>query len=168
MLVVSRPELADETADLLHTLLERSPPTAHAVHRTTHGRYHPDHVFLDPAADVVTGIDLDRAAPGDPGRDLGEFVHRTRSMLARAHRRTHRGPHGADRSTSLDRTTAVFLDEYRQHRSGETELASLAYHWSFATLWHLLGSMAKGRSRSSLDRYRAEFAAVPRLVDELS
>lgn len=168
VLVAARPELGDETADLLHTLLDRSPATAHAVHRTTHGRYHPEHVFLDPAAGVVTGIDLDRATPGDPGRDLGEFVHRSRSMLSRAHRRTQRGRDGADLPSRLDRTTAVFLDEYRRHRSGETELASLPYHWSFATLWHLLGSMAKGRSRSSLDRYRAEFAAVPRLADELT
>lgn len=159
VLAATRPELAEETADLLHTLLGRTPPSAHAVHRTTHGRYHPEHVFLDPGAGVVTGIDLDRATPGDPGRDLGEFVHRARAMLARADR--------ADVEI-LDRSTASFIEEYRAHRSTEAELTSLAYHWSFAALWHLLGSMAKGRSPSSLARLRAEFAAVPRLVEQLT
>lgn len=170
VLVASRPELADETADLLQTLLDRSPPAAHAVHRTTHGRYHPEHVFLGPGADVVTGIDLDRATPGDPARDLGEFVHRARSMWSRAHGRARRTSETSQAvlATTPDQTTAVFLDAYRRHRSGETELTSLVYHWSFATLWHLLGSMGKDRSRTSLDRHRAEFADVPRLVDELT
>lgn len=162
VLAAARPELATETADLLRVLDDRAPLHTHAVDRTTHGRYHPDHVFLEPDAAVVTGIDLDRATPGDPARDLGEFVHRARALVARAHRGASSG---ADQGPA-DRATGIFLAEYQRRRGGR-DLTTLAYHWSFAVLWHLFGSMGKHRSESSLDRYRAEFAAVPRLVDEL-
>ena len=165
-LVAARPRLTTETTDLLRELADRAPRHTHAVDRTTHGRYHPEHVFLDPTADVVTGIDLDRSTPGDPARDLGEFVHRARALIARAHGRAPHPPDGPGRSPG-DRATALFLAEYQRLRGG-SHLASLSYHWSFAILWHLFGSMAKDRSPSSLDRHRAEFAAVPRLVDELT
>ncbi len=181
-LVAARPELAADVDGLLHTLAGRRPVASHAVDRLTHGRFHPEHVFLQAGTDVVTGIDLDRAGPDDPGRDLGEFVHRVRSMLARAHRRGHASGAEAPATSSLtdsvpggaatgpdgqDRATAEFLGEYRRARDTDVDLTSLAYHWSFAAVWHLFGSLRKGRSQSSVDRYRAELEAVPRLVHEL-
>ena len=168
-LVAASPRVATETADVLQALAGRAPRHTPAD-RTTHGRYHPEHVFLEPTAEVVTGIDLDRASPGDPARDLGEFVHRARALLARSHRRAPHGPdshHSAEGSPG-DRATALFLAEYRRSRGGGADLSSLAYQWSFAILWHLFGSMAKNRSASSLDRHRTEFAAVPRLLDDLA
>lgn len=163
VLVAARPRLTTETADLLRELADRAPRHTAGVDRTIHGRYHPEHVFLEPTADVVTGIDLDRSTPGDPGRDLGEFVHRTRALTARAQ---HRAPHlpespshppespghppeGTGRSPA-DRATALFLAEYRRWRGDGADLGSLAYHWSFAILWHLFGSMAKDRSTSTV------------------
>lgn len=163
-LVAARPGLTHETEDLLQVLADRAPRHTHAIDRTTHGRFHPEHVFLDPAGAVVTGIDLDRASPGDPARDLGEFVHRVRAMLGRSHRRVVHGPG----ESPGDQATALFLAEYQRSRTTAAELASLAYHWSFAILWHLFRSMVKDRSVTSLDRHRAEFEAVPQLVEQLS
>lgn len=150
IVVANDPARAFEVEALMKALDARRPEADDLPSALTHGRFHPDHVFV--AADAVTVIDLDRAAPGDPARDVGEMVHRLQATVARAlpaHARRER----------CTASVEAFLTEYTT-RSG-TALPTLAHQWSFAVLWHLFGSMAKGRSEHRLDQFRQEFDEIP-------
>jgi Phosphotransferase enzyme family len=85
----------------------------------THGQFRHIHVFL---ADAVTVIDLDRSRPADPGKDLGEFLHRMRT-----HRFKETG--GASRA---EEATSAFLDEYASRLP--ENLDNLPFYWCYHTL----------------------------------
>lgn len=67
----------------------------------THGQFRDVHVYLD--GETVTIIDLDRSRPGDPARDVDEFLHRLRWKTFK-----HTG-------TYPDELTDAFLQEYLAH-----------------------------------------------------
>lgn len=100
------------------------------------------------ASGFVTVVDLDRAAPGDPAQDVGDFLQRLRANIAQA----GLGVEAADRATE------TFLEEYE--RSGGAELVGLNYYWSFSVLHRLLGSVRNGRTRR-IEYYRSEFHGIP-------
>jgi aminoglycoside phosphotransferase (APT) family kinase protein len=128
----SRPDLEDVFRRSLEELARRCPAAAAPGGQVqTHGRYHAEHVFLAP--DCVTVVDLDRAALADPGKDVGEFLHRLRWEAAKAGL-------GDD---ALEEPTEAFLDEYARH--SRVGLSGLAYHWSYSILWSLLGVACRPR-----------------------
>ena len=87
-----------------------------------HGQYRPVHVFVDgpPADATTTVIDVDRSAPGDPARDVAEFLHRLRSA---AH-----GPTGW--VAAVEDAERAFLSAYRAGTGADAEehLANLRLH----------------------------------------
>jgi hypothetical protein len=116
-----------------------------------HGQFRPIHVFLgDPS---VTVIDLDRSGPGDPARDLAEFVHRLRSALGRD---------GGARSVA-DALTATFLREYAAR--APRRLGNLPLYHGFNVLVslcrHLKQLTPDDPARETvLDVYTREFEAA--------
>ncbi len=67
----------------------------------THGQYRDVHVYLE--GGTATVIDLDRSRPGDPARDVDEFLHRLRWKTFK-----HTG-------TCPETLTDAFLQEYAKH-----------------------------------------------------
>jgi Phosphotransferase enzyme family len=147
----SHPELAGTLVGLIEKLAERSadclaqPALAH-----THGRYHAGHVFL--AAEVVTVIDLDRAALADPAKDVGEFLHRLRLVEGRTSRLGMTAP---------PRAARTFLEEYTA--SAGSAPGRLVYYWSYSVLAALLRLLEVGHERweKRLAFLRDEFDAIP-------
>jgi aminoglycoside phosphotransferase (APT) family kinase protein len=147
-----RPELEGVFRSAMEELDGRRAAVAKLGEVQTHGRYHAEHVFLAP--ECVTVIDLDRAALGDPMKDVGEFLHRLRWQGARE------GWGGE----ALEESSAAFLAEYS--RVSPVHLSRLTYYWSYSILWTLLGLACKGRAgegkRQERSRFlQAEFALVP-------
>ncbi|MDQ4130008.1 MAG: aminoglycoside phosphotransferase family protein [Actinomycetota bacterium] len=147
-------QLAGLLAARMDELARRAPPLG-ASRCQTHGRFHPGHVFVAP--ELVTVIDLDRAAPADPAKDVAEFVHRTRAEVFK------RGcfPQVAEEAT------LAFLDEYL--RCGPAPLYGLAYFWSESLLATLLHAVRKrhldeDRWRARIAFYLEEFDRVPERV----
>jgi aminoglycoside phosphotransferase (APT) family kinase protein len=151
-----RPDLERLLARLLDELGERSPvrqPAASVVQ--THGRYHPQHVYV--SSDTVTVIDTDRATPGDAAKDVGEFLHRLRADARSAGL-------GAE---DADRASAVFVEEYA--RRSAADLSALEFYWSYSLLFTLVARGGRAdaedaRARRRIAFYEAEFAAVPARV----
>jgi hypothetical protein len=154
--VARHPDLTEPLVRLIEELAERSGAVRERSTLTqTHGRYHAEHVFVAPEA--VTVIDLDRAALADPGKDVGEFLHRVRMRERRAL------PGAAPPNTTL-----VFVEEYAACAGGIP--ASLVYYWSHSVLSTLLRVLELGRPRweRRLAFYRAEFQAIPAHVATLA
>lgn len=99
----------------------------------THGRYHCGHVFA--GADTVTVIDLDRAAPGNPAKDVADFLTRFRIEAAKDAIKKGRG----DDVASLGART--FLEEYERHRP--LARPALLYYWSATLLTMMLRDVLK-------------------------
>ncbi len=118
----------------------------------THGRYHPEHVFLTP--EDVTVVDLDRAAVSHPAKDIGEFLHRLRWKAGRIRAE----------GEVAERWTRTFLREYVEQSS--TGLRGLSYYWSYSVLSTLLALISKpgvaGRSmRRRLVFLQSELDGIP-------
>ena len=151
-----RPDLERLLARLLDELGERSPMRQSAPSVVqTHGRYHPQHVYVAP--DSVTVIDTDRATPGDAAKDVGEFLHRLRADASSA---------GVD-AEDADRMSAVFVEEYA--RGSAAELSALEFYWSYSVLFTLVARAGRADAddsgaRRRLAFYEAEFTAVPERV----
>ncbi|MDQ4130295.1 MAG: aminoglycoside phosphotransferase family protein [Actinomycetota bacterium] len=152
--VERQPQLADLLRVRMDELARRALPVGASLCQT-HGRFHPGHVFV--ARDAVTVIDLDRAAPADPAKDVAEFVHRTRAEVFK------RGcsPELAEQATQ------AFLDEYL--RCGPSLLSGLAYFWSESLLATLLHAVRKRHLdeeawRARIAFYLDEFDRVPERV----
>jgi hypothetical protein len=92
-----------------------------------HGQFRHIHVFI--AADSVSVIDLDRSRPGDPARDVGEFIHRMRA-------KHYKATGGASRA---DAATSAFLEEYSRY--APKYLVNLPFYWGFhavVSLWRFM------------------------------
>ncbi|MFN2558032.1 MAG: phosphotransferase family protein [Nitriliruptorales bacterium] len=143
---------------LLRTCMDELAHRARSVAASqcqTHGRFHPGHVFVTP--DVVTVIDLDRAAPADPAKDVAEFIHRAR---AEVFKRGCGGP-------AAEEATQTFLEEYR--RQSPARLDALTYFWSESLLATLLHAVRKRHLheeawQARITFYAREFDHVPELV----
>jgi hypothetical protein len=81
-----------------------------------HGQYRPIHVFVTP--ETTTVIDLDRSAPGDPARDVAEFLHRLRTSAYST----------TGSVAAAEEPGRAFLDAYREAAGGEEGLANLRLH----------------------------------------
>lgn len=152
--VECHPELARLLRRHTDELMTRS-PTMELAHSQTHGRYHSGHVFVDGSA--VTVIDLDRAAPAAPAKDVGEFIHRTRAEVFK------RGW----TSRAADEATQAFLGEYVL--DGLASLDGLTYYWSESLLSTLLHAVRKRHLneetwRARIAFYAQEFDRVPERV----
>jgi hypothetical protein len=151
-----RPDLERLLARLLDQLADRIPATHEPRSQVqTHGRYHPQHVYV--ATDSVTVIDTDRATPGDAAKDVGEFLHRLRADASSA----GVGPEDADRAS------AEFVEEYA--RGPAADLSALEFYWSYSVLFTLVARGGRAdadddAARRRLAFYEAEFTAVPRRV----
>ena len=95
----------------------------------THGQYRPIHVFIKD--DITTVIDLDRSRPGDPARDVAEFIHRLRSTFQREQ----------GEQAEADRLTDAFLAEYQA--AGRPLPANLPFFRGF----HVLVSLCRHMKR---------------------
>jgi Phosphotransferase enzyme family len=148
-----RPELEHLLARLLEDLAARTPaPRAVRPDVQTHGRYHPQHVYV--GSDCVTVIDADRATPGDAAKDVGEFLHRLRADTMTA---------GLD-GEAADRASAAFVEEYA--RASSTDLSGLEFYWSYSVLFTLVARAGRTAAddageRERIEFYEAEFAAIP-------
>lgn len=152
--VERRPELASWLRPLTEELAARA-PTRELAHTQTHGRYHPGHVFVDRG--VITVIDLDRAAPAAPAKDVAEFIHRTRAEVFK------RGWTSQD----AEEATQAFLEEYGLH--SPAPLDGLTYFWSESVLATLLHAVRKRHLdeetwRTRIAYYTEEFDRVPERV----
>lgn len=152
--VERRPHVADLLRLRLQELARRAPHTEMA-HSQTHGRFHSGHVFLDRA--VVTVIDLDRAAPAAPAKDVAEFIHRARAEVFKK---------GCSIQIAEEATQA-FLEGYRGSRP--EPLDGLTYFWSESLLATLLHTVRKRHLdeetwRARIAFYAEEFDHVPERV----
>lgn len=147
-----RPDVERLLTILLDELATQIPARPAKDKVQTHGRYHPQHVYVSP--DCVTVIDADRATPGDAAKDVGEFLHRLRADAMSSGT-------GAE---AADRASETFVHEYV--RRGGADLLGLAFYWSYSILFTLV-ARARRTSADDLDErgriefYEAEFAAVP-------
>lgn len=150
-----RPDAEPLLARLLDELAARIPVRPSADRVQTHGRYHPQHVYV--ARDCVTVIDTDRATPGAAAKDVGEFLHRLRADARSA-------GIGAE---AADRASETFVHEYV--RRGGSGLSELAFYWSYSILFTLVARAGRTGADDLDERergafYEAEFAAVPHRV----
>lgn len=132
----TRPDKLDSIRELLEKLEERTnllPSNRRFVF--THGRYHHDHVFLEPGATSV--IDLDRCRPSDPAKDAAEFV---RVLRLTAYKE------GFDMDVARLATMA-FLRAYLAKVPEAT--ASLGCYWATYVFHSLLGGLKKARSKGN-------------------
>ncbi|MDP8927656.1 MAG: aminoglycoside phosphotransferase family protein [Actinomycetota bacterium] len=152
--VERRPQLGNLLRLRLEELARRAPRNE-IPNCQTHGRFHPGHVFVDRG--VVTVIDLDRAAPAAPAKDVAEFIHRTRAEVFK------RGY----TSQVAEEATQAFLEEYLS--SSPRLLHGLTYFWSESLLATLLHAVRKRHLeaqawRDRLAFYVEEFDRVPERV----
>jgi hypothetical protein len=114
--------VATGRADLREMITGLAPLAARAVTGTwtqTHGRYRDDRVIAGPG--VLTVDDFTRSAPGDPARDIGEFVFHLRRRAV-----MNRDP----RSGFL---AAAFLEGYLDV-APEANLANIRFYTGCAVL----------------------------------
>lgn len=160
------PELEQTVTGLIAELGQRSdrfaadesPPRVQI-----HGRYHSGHVFVAP--DAVTVIDMDRAAPSDPAKDVAEFLCRFRIEARKeAVKRRLDGDLGAVGART-------FVDEYQQ-RARALRPSSLLYFWSATLVGIMVDTVHKQHlhddiRKARMDFYESEFRELPQLVSEL-
>lgn len=152
--VERRPQLGNVLRPRMEELARRA-PREELARCQTHGRFHAGHVFVD--RDVVTVIDLDRAAPAPPAKDVAEFIHRTRAEAFKRGWASH----------VAEDATRAFLEEYL--RSSSVPLDGLAYFWSESLLATLLHAVRKRHLEADVWRdriafYVGEFDRVPERV----
>jgi phosphotransferase family enzyme len=153
-----RPDLAQFFERAIREITRWSGPvTDPAMLVQSHRRYQPSRVFLTPEHVTVTG--LDRAAVGDPMKDVGEFIHRLRWSGVKA----------GLRDTSIEESTHVFLEAYA--RTAVTDRPSLPYQWQYAILWTLSGlACSRGSRQNGLtehwDRTAEDLFRVAQLAAE--
>lgn len=163
--VERHPQLAAPTVELVSELERRGnalagrAPTAMVQ---THGRYHCDHVFA--TAETATVVDLARAAPADPAKDVAEFLTRFR---IEALKKAMKKGHGDD---IADLGMRVFLEEYQ--RLNPQPLFGLLFYWSATLLVMMLHDVLKphldeeaGKARLAL--FAREFHQLPDVVTDL-
>jgi hypothetical protein len=151
-----RPEYLPVALEMLAALDQLTYTTLDGVVTQTHGQYRPIHVFIAPGTTTV--IDLDRSAPGDPARDVAEFLHHLRSSTFVATGDTH----------LADEACSTFLAGYREV-APSGYLTNLQFHWARYVMHSLSRQVKSGdvvsrhihRDPTYL-RYRAEF---DRIVD---
>lgn len=145
------PEELGTALDLLDVLDELARDAVEGRWVQCHGQYRPVHVFVDTtgrsgtAPPTVTVIDLDRSSPGDPARDVAEFLHRLRTTT-----------HSATGSVEgAEEPSRAFLEAYRSGvpDRGEAHLANLRLHQA-RYLVHSYNQQLKSRSP---DAARKEF-----------
>lgn len=128
----------------------------------THGRYHCEHVFV--AAGAVTVVDVDRAAPGDPAKDVAELLTRFRiEALKLATKKGRRDDVAAP-------GTRAFVEHYQRH--SPQELFGLLYYWSATLLTMMLRDVLKPHLDEAawnrrLALFEHEFGELPGVVSEL-
>jgi aminoglycoside phosphotransferase (APT) family kinase protein len=96
-----------------------------------HGQFRHIHVFL--ADDAVTVIDLDRCRPGDPARDVGEYIHRMRT-------KRYKASGGKSRAEDATRT---LLEVYSAELPDN--LYNLPFYWGYhnlVSLWRFMKGTA--------------------------
>jgi aminoglycoside phosphotransferase (APT) family kinase protein len=113
-----------------------------------HGQFRHIHVFL--ADDAVTVIDLDRCRPGDPARDVGEYIHRMRTKRYKA----------SGGKSRADEATRALLEAYEAELP--QNLVNLPFYWGYhnlVSLWRLMKGMAPDHPDYSrlVDFYLSEF-----------
>src|SRR5262249_25404204 len=129
----ARPEERDRLLDLIHALkIHLCKLPEHRLIVQTHGRYHHDHIYLSPEGTAV--IDLDRSRPGDPAKDLAEFVRVLRMAAFKS----------GFEMKCVDEATDAFLQEYLTRVPAAA--VGLGYYWSSFLLLSLFGSMKKLQS----------------------
>jgi hypothetical protein len=123
-------------ADLLLALADRLEGAARHMRLQlvqAHGQFWHTRVFIAP--ECVSGIDLDRSRPGDPARDVGDYIHYMRS--------THWAATGG--GSRAEAATHAFLREYTQQNSWATGyLGNLPFYWGLNALVSLSRFMAAG------------------------
>jgi hypothetical protein len=151
--VVDHPDYLDVALGMLERLDGLSRDTVDGLQVQSHGQYRPIHVFLSP--EVVTVIDLDRSVPGDPARDVAEFLHRLRL-----------GVHSATGDIArADPPCAAFLAAYRESAPAD-HLANLPFHWARYVFHSLTRKVKTGEAGTGapedavLGLYRSEFDRV--------
>ena len=112
-----------------------------------HGQFRHIHVFL--AEDAVTVIDLDRCRPGDPARDVGEYIHRMRTKRYKA----------SGGKSRAEQATQTFLEEYGAELP--QNLLNLPFYWGYhnlVSLWRFMKGTAPDHPDYSrlLDFYLSE------------
>jgi aminoglycoside phosphotransferase (APT) family kinase protein len=133
-----------EQADRLQELAQKLRPQLVQAH----GQFRHIHVFL--AEDAVTVFDLDRCRPGDPARDVGEYIHRMRTKRYKASR-------GKSRAEQATRT---LLEAYAAELP--ENLHNLAFYWGYhnlVSLWRFMKGTAPDHPDYSrlVDFYLSEF-----------
>src|SRR6266516_1086091 len=113
-----------------------------------HGQFRHIHVFL--AEDAVTVIDLDRCRPGDPARDVGEYIHRMRTKRYKA----------SGGKSRAEQATQAFLEEYGAELP--QNLLNLPFYWGYhnlVSLWRFMKGTAPDQPGYSglVDFYLSEF-----------
>jgi Phosphotransferase enzyme family len=140
--------------DQVETLLEQADRLEDVARRLklqlvqAHGQFRHIHVFM--AEDAVTVIDLDRCRPGDPARDVGEYIHRMRT-------KRYKASAGASRA---EQATAALLEEYGAELP--QNLVNLPFYWGYhnlVSLWRFMKGTAPDHPDYSrlVDFYLSEF-----------
>jgi hypothetical protein len=123
--------------DQVETLLEQADRLEEAARKLklqlvqAHGQFRHIHVFV--AEDAVTVIDLDRCRPGDPARDVGEYIHRMRTKRYKA----------SGGKSRAERATQAFLEEYGAELP--QNLLNLPFYWGYhnlVSLWRFMKGTA--------------------------
>jgi hypothetical protein len=120
---------------MLHALAPLAPRAGTRHWVQTHGLFRPDRVHCGVGMTTVT--DFVRAAPGDPARDVAEFIVHLRLRAARS---------GDPRAESLLRT---FLEGYLRG-APEEHLVNLPFYGGCSALTSLAGLLARGSSSDGL------------------
>ena len=113
-----------------------------------HGQFRHIHVFL--ADDAVTVIDLDRCRPGDPARDVGEYIHRMRTKRYKA----------SGGSSRAEQATQALVEEYAAELP--QNLVNLPFYWGYhnlVSLWRFMKGTPPDHPDYSrlVDFYLSEF-----------
>jgi aminoglycoside phosphotransferase (APT) family kinase protein len=86
----------------------------------THGSFHCEHIFV--TKESISLIDFDKSLPGDPARDLAEFLSLLRRRLFKR----------LGSLAAIREPTRAFLDEYRRHLP--ENMGNLPLYWGAAIL----------------------------------
>ncbi len=113
-----------------------------------HGQFRHIHVFL--ADEAVTVIDLDRCRPGDPARDVGEYIHRMRTKRYKA----------SGGNSRAEQATRALLEEYAAELP--QNLVNLPFYWGYhnlVSLWRFMKGTPPDHPDYSrlVDFYLSEF-----------
>jgi hypothetical protein len=143
----------------VETLLEQADRLEDAARKLrlqlvqAHGQFRHIHVFLD--QDAVTVIDLDRCRPGDPARDVGEYIHRMRT-------KRYKATGGKSRA---EQATQALLEAYGAELP--QNLLNLPFYWGYhnlVSLWRFMKGTSPDHPDYSrlVDFYLSEFETALR------